>query len=260
MFLETLCERNINTIFCDLKIIKLSAIDSTNSYLKELSKGYAVEDGLVVVAARQTHGRGQMGSQWLSQASKSLTFSMFKRFEDLPARDAEKVLFAVSLATKETLERLNIPGLSIKWPNDILSYNKKIGGILIENQLQGSNIVGSIIGLGLNVNNEDLSELPQASSLYLSTGKTYDLDTILRDLAKEMQLQLQLIATTPLETFQKKYEDSMFRRGKVSVFEDAFRNRFNGIILGVSSQGKLKISLEDDSVKEFGLKEIKLLF
>ncbi|WP_034261381.1 biotin--[acetyl-CoA-carboxylase] ligase [Altibacter lentus] len=243
-----------------MKIIKLSAIDSTNSYLKELSKDHAVEDGLVVVATRQTHGRGQMGSQWLSQPSKSLTFSMFKRLDGLPAKESATLLFAVSLAIKVALERFEIPTLSIKWPNDIMSYDKKIGGILIENQVQGSNIAGSIIGVGLNVNNEALSELPQASSLHLITGKRYDLDTVLTAVAAEIQLQLQQVATSPSEKIQEAYETNMFRKGKVSVFEDAFSNRFNGIIVGVTAQGKLKISMEDDLVQEFGLKEIKLLF
>ncbi|MCW9037927.1 hypothetical protein [Altibacter sp.] len=126
--------------------------------------------------------------------------------------------------------------------------------------MKGSNIAGSIIGVGLNVNNEALSELPQASSLHLITGKRYDLDTVLTAVAAEIQLQLQQVATSPSEKIQEAYETYMFRKGKVSVFEDAFSNRFNGIIVGVTAQGKLKISMENDLVQEFGLKEIKLLF
>lgn len=83
-----------------MKIIKLNAIDSTNTYLKNLSKNVRLDDGTVVLAGHQTHGRGQMGANWQAKAGQSLTFSVFKRFKDLNIQEQSMITFAVSLGIK----------------------------------------------------------------------------------------------------------------------------------------------------------------
>ncbi|TFG78733.1 MAG: biotin--[acetyl-CoA-carboxylase] ligase, partial [Flavobacteriales bacterium] len=148
-----------------MRIVKLNAIDSTNCYLKGLMQTEALEDFTVVVANQQNSGRGQMGSKWTSEPGKNLIMSVLKIFNDLPAEQQFSLNVCVSLAVFDTLKSLEIPKLSIKWPNDILSGNLKIGGILIENSLLGTQIRSAIIGLGLNVNQTDFVDLPNASSL-----------------------------------------------------------------------------------------------
>ena len=135
-----------------MNIIKLNAIGSTNTYLKNLCKNTGVSDCTLVVANEQTQGRGQMGASWQSRQGQSLTFSMLKRFNRLHISDNAAIAFGVSIAVKSVLEKLKVPAVSIKWPNDIMSYGQKLCGILIENQLEGNHVVSSIIGVGLNVN------------------------------------------------------------------------------------------------------------
>ncbi|MFT4669479.1 MAG: BirA family biotin operon repressor/biotin-[acetyl-CoA-carboxylase] ligase [Flavobacteriaceae bacterium] len=243
-----------------LKIIKLNAIDSTNSYLKDLCKNTTVSDCTLVVANVQTQGRGQMGARWQSKQGQSLTFSMLKRFNDLHISDQSSITFGVSIAIKKVLEKLRVPAISVKWPNDIMSYGEKLCGILIENQLEGSYVVSTIIGIGLNVNESQFSELPQATSMRLATGNVFERNEVLELMWEEIQKQLEPLQSGNTLKLKSAYEASLFRRNKVSTFEDPTGFKFNGIILGVAKSGELLVEKEDESVQNFELKQIKLLF
>ena len=106
-----------------MNIIKLNAIDSTNSYLVNLSKTSVLDDFTVVLTNHQTKGRGQQGAVWQSAANKSLSFSVFKAFDNLSITKVSSLAFAVSLGLVKTLEKYQIPDVSIKWPNDIMSQS-----------------------------------------------------------------------------------------------------------------------------------------
>jgi len=243
-----------------LNLIKLNAIASTNTHLKELGVATAIEDRTIVWALSQTEGRGQMGSKWVSKVGESLTFSMLRRFENLSVNSQIYINLGISLGVVRALEKLNIPRLQIKWPNDILSDSKKICGILIENQISAGFINTSIIGIGLNVNESHFTNLHQAGSLYLATGKKFDLECVLRLIAEHIMKQLDRVDAAAFKQLKTDYEDALFRKDKVSVFEDDSGYRFNGIIKGVSKSGNLIIELENALLQEFSLKEIKLLF
>ncbi|MDC8000727.1 biotin--[acetyl-CoA-carboxylase] ligase [Aequorivita todarodis] len=243
-----------------MNLIKLNATDSTNTYLKQLAKETRLPDGTVVVAENQLSGRGQMGNAWLSREGQSLTFSIFKEFKGLPVEHQFLVSMAVSLAILQATDRLNVPNISIKWPNDILSANKKIGGILIENVLEGSTVKYSIIGIGLNVNEADFSNLPQASSMKLETGKTFPLEEVLDTILKNVFKNLKNLPAADFSEMKRNYENNLFRKEKVSVFETPERFRFNGIIKGVSDIGELLVETENDPLQKFQMKEVKLIY
>lgn len=243
-----------------MKIIKISAIGSTNDYLKKLSKTSTLDDETVVQTLHQTHGKGQMGASWQFEIGKSLAFSIFKKAEGLPISHQYLVNFAVSLGVKNGLEAMGIPKIFIKWPNDILADGKKVCGILVENQFQQSETLHSIIGIGINVNNTSFSKYPQASSLILNTGILYSLDEVFEKVSKAVLAELEHIQETNFEAYKTKYEANLFRKGVISTFENLERKKFNGIIEGVSNNGMLLVKLSDDSIKEFRLKDIKLLY
>ena len=243
-----------------MRIIKLSAIDSTNSYLKELAKETVLQDETVVLANRQFSGRGQMGSGWLSREGQSLTFSMFKEFQTMQISHQFLISMAVSLAIANTLKSMGIPKIAIKWPNDILSANWKIGGILIENVLEGSFVKYSIIGIGLNVNEIDFPNLPQASSLKLVTGKTFQLEEVFHKTLKKVFNNLENLSTKDFSKMRQLYENSLFRKDMVSVFETPNGLRINGITKGVSDSGELLVETENDLLQKFQLKEVKLIY
>ncbi|WP_111685461.1 biotin--[acetyl-CoA-carboxylase] ligase [Winogradskyella tangerina] len=241
-------------------IIKLDAIDSTNTYLKEMAAVTLPEDYTVVVAEQQLAGRGQMGTQWDSEKGKNLTVSVFKKFEVFRIEDQFYISMAVSLAIHKTLKAFKIPKLSIKWPNDILSANQKICGILIENVIKNNQFKGSVIGFGLNVNQKFFDGLPKASSLSILTGIIYDKDEVLSKILKNLQYYFDLLESKAFERIKSQYEALLFRKDKPSTFQYEDGEKISGIIKGISESGKLILWLEDDILKTFDLKEITLLY
>lgn len=243
-----------------LNIIKLNATDSTNTYLKELVNKTYLEDQTVILAKDQQKGRGQMGNGWVSRKGQSLTFSVFKRFEDLLAEKQFAISIAVSLALAESFRSLGLPKVKIKWPNDILSGNKKIAGILIENLLEGSYIKHSIIGIGINVNEVNFPDLPQASSLKLESGINLELEAVFKTTLKIILDNLNHVSTHNFTEWQKNYENNMFRKDSISVFENSQGIRFNGRITGISEIGELVVETENASHNKYQLKELKLIY
>ena len=243
-----------------MPIIKLDAIDSTNSYLKKLMYEEPLEDYTVVVAKHQTNGRGQMGTIWDSENNKNLVFSVLKDMSSLNSVPPFFISIVTSLAIVKSLQKFFIPRLNIKWPNDILSDNKKICGILIENTIKWSQLSNSIIGVGLNVNQTDFVNLPKASSLKLITGKTFDLDELLQEIMENLQASFEILKQNKLDLLKSQYEEVLFRKDKPSTFKDSEGVMFSGIIRSISVTGSLCVLLEDDIIREFDLKEITLLY
>ena len=219
-----------------------------------------IEDETVISTQEQTAGRGQQGALWQSQKGKSLAFSVFKRFSGLEISQQFMLSMAVSLAVQRALNTLGVPGVTVKWPNDILSYNTKICGILIENTVEGSQIASSIIGAGINVNETEFDNLPRAASLRMCTGISYDLDEVLQKVVGEILLELNKISSSSISEVKQRYEALLFKKDVVAVFEDSFGKRFNGCILGVSDMGQLIVQTEDESQHLYSLKEITMLY
>ncbi|AXG70073.1 bifunctional ligase/repressor BirA [Kordia sp. SMS9] len=243
-----------------MKIIKLDAIDSTNRYLRQLHSQEKLIDFTIVTAAVQTAGKGQMGTKWNSEKGKNLTFSVFKQISCLEIVEQFYISMATSLAIYKALKHFQIPKLAIKWPNDILSENQKICGILIENVIQNSKMTAAIIGIGLNVNQTNFDVKLNASSLKKSTGIHFDLDEVLFHIAAELKKYATLITEHSFTELKTEYESLLFRKDKPSTFQDTNGNLFMGFIKGVAEDGKLNVLLEDEIVTAFDLKEIKLMY
>ena len=219
-----------------------------------------IADDTIVVANYQTQGRGQMGTSWVSTDSKNLMFSVFKEVSFLPAEQSFYISIATSLAIIKALEQFLIPKLRVKWPNDILSENKKICGVLIENVIKQSHLKATIIGIGLNVNQTDFNNLPKASSLHLLTGKVFDLDEVLRVILENLTFYFNLLKEEKYQELKDTYESLLFRKDKPSTFKNAEGSLFSGFIKSISNSGNLQVLLEDDVLKEFDLKEVSLLY
>lgn len=242
-----------------MQLIKLSATDSTNSYLRRLSVRESVPDFTVVQAVHQTAGRGQPGTQWVAEEGKNLTFSILKRFESFPARNHFLLNMGVSLSVFRLLESLGIPELSLKWPNDIMSGSKKVCGILVENQLQGADLSSSIIGIGLNVNQTGFGELPGATSLRNISGKAYDLNEVLLTFISLIQKTFEVMSPNSFDRFLEQYQQNLYLKDQPVPFGLPDGTRFIGTIHGTDADGRLKVSLENGEFRVFGFKEIRYL-
>ena len=241
-------------------IIKLDAIDSTNSYLKDISLKTIPKDFTVVIAESQTNGRGQMGTQWQTESSKNLTFSVFKDVSFLKVSEQFFISMVTALAVSKALQELHAPKIKIKWPNDILSENYKIAGILIENIIKSDTLLGSVIGIGLNVNQKFFDNLPHASSLHLITGILYSKEEVFHHILKHLKLYFEQLESGDFENLKAEYESQLFRIKKPSTFKTSTNQKFSGFIEGVRDDGKLKLRLEDDILNTYDLKEIQLLY
>lgn len=243
-----------------MKLIKLDAIDSTNDFLKGLSVDEKIENFTVVTAESQTKGKGQRGSSWISENGKNLIVSVL--IKDLLA-DYSNVFdlnIVVTLSVVEALNKFKIKDLSVKWPNDIMSGKFKIGGILIENSLKSNGKIVSIVGLGLNVNQTNFEGLPNASSLALVANTEFDKELILVEIIERLKANTQNWNSDKVEHLWQKYKNMLFKMGIPMPFENQSGERFMGIITDVDKNGKLNLMLEDDSVKEFDIKEIRMLY
>jgi BirA family biotin operon repressor/biotin-[acetyl-CoA-carboxylase] ligase len=242
-----------------MKRIKLDAIDSTNDFLKGLSAKQAVDNFTVVTAENQTKGKGQMGSVWISETGKNLIMSVLIRDFAKNSSQIFDINIVVSVSIIQALEEFGIPELSIKWPNDIMSYDKKIGGVLIENSIKSKGSISSIVGLGLNVNQIDFEQLPKASSLAVICNTPFDKEEILLRIVEKLEHNMGSWNENS-GLFRSEYTNKLFKKGIPMPFEDQKQHQFMGIIQGVSSIGKLRILLENDTVSEFNIKEIQMLY
>lgn len=239
-----------------MQIIKLDATDSTNDYLKKMAISHSLPDYTIVTTELQQKGKGQMGSRWTSEKGKNLTFSILKRLENFDVQHQFDITCVVSLAVFRVLEELSVPDVSVKWPNDILSGNQKVCGILIENMLQGSRIQSSILGIGLNVNQTNFEGLGNATSLKLLLEKNLELDIILQGIVNQLKLHFSFSR----ELIRGTYVAQLFRKDQLSKFQDKRDTTFIGHIRGVSQTGLLVIESLEGDFTEYDLKEIKLVY
>ena len=222
-----------------------------------MAQNSTLDNYTIVYTDNQTKGRGQHESKWISEPYKNLTFSLFTRFKDLKITHQKYLNFAVSLAIFDTLNDEKLTNIFIKWPNDIMSANKKICGILIENTYSGSNIKNCIIGIGLNVNQIDFSSLiNKVTSLRIETNKEFDLEYLLKNIASKIEEKITLLNNKDYNLLEENYLKQLYKKNIPTMFKNSKNVLFMGIIKGVSLEGKLQILLEDDTIKEFGIKEI----
>jgi len=227
-----------------MNIIKLNAIDSTNDYLKNLLVNKALDNYTIVTAEFQYKGKGQVGGVWESEASKNLMCSIYISNPTIKLNNQFDINMIVCLAIKRSLNKFNIPQISVKWPNDIMSGSFKLCGILIENIVKNNSIQDIIIGIGMNVNQTEFNNLPNATSIKKISGKYYDTDEILSQIIIDIKFYFSFLQQAGRTELQRIYEDNLYRINKVSMFRLADANLVSGYIKGVNGYGKLKVIME----------------
>ncbi len=240
-----------------MKIIKLDAIDSTNDFLKRMTLNLPLQNGTVVQTDYQFKGRGQTNNTWYSEKDKNLLFSVLYTFDNLKIKNRFYLNKIVSIAVFEVLNTYTST-IKIKWPNDIMASNKKIGGILIENIFNSNKISQTIIGVGINVNQLFFEEVSQATSLKILLDKEFNVDFILLEILDRLNKQIDLVIQEKFSEIDNLYFTNLYRFKKPAMYRDK-NGFFMGKIIHIEQTGMLKMELENESVKYFDLKEIKFL-
>ena len=244
-----------------MHLIKLDAINSTNSYAREMFKQDPLIPATCILAKRQLQGRGQRGTSWISNAGQNLTFSIVYPRVRVSLSRQFLISAVVATAIVKELKKFTVPKLRVKWPNDIMAGNLKIAGILIENIVSEGVLSASVIGIGLNVNQTDFEGLPVAGSMKLATGQNFDPGEVLVKILDSLEAALASVEDAKAEEILKEYKEHLFKYKIPSTFQLPDQTLFMGIIEDVSLTGKLLVRTEEeDHVREFDLKEIKLCY
>ncbi len=223
-------------------LLRFQKLGSTQDHLLDLLKLEEPPEGTVVIAEEQTHGRGQEGNIWESEAGKNLTFSLLLRPHFLRAEHQFSLNRMISLAMIRFLRKTaggELP-FSIKWPNDLYIGNKKAGGILIQHAVQGPYLEYSVIGIGINLNQTDLKAAgPNPTSLALETGNYYSPDDTLEQTMESVSEHYSILQSDPAR-LEQPYLDLLYQRGsrKKYLIRD---EKVEGMISGVDEYGRLLV-------------------
>jgi BirA family biotin operon repressor/biotin-[acetyl-CoA-carboxylase] ligase len=246
-----------NTIFTGKTLVYLPSCHSTNDYAaKLLSEGNPME-GTLVITPNQTAGKGQRGNKWEAETGKNLTFSLIFKPSFLKVGSQFYLNIISSLAVRDTLAQLLESDLKVKWPNDIYLFNNKISGILIQNAIKGDQIGTTIIGIGINVNQEHFSDKKAISMKNHHLGKEFLLEEVLNKVLEKVEMYyLKLRANHFAELYQM-YLGHLYKYNEKHIFK-AGDDLFQGTIVGLDENGRLLI-LSDSGVRAFEFKEVEFL-
>ena len=216
-----------------------------------LNQHYLSEDFLAVYTFNQTKGRGQYGNSWENLPEKNLAYSFALKTKNINVSDT-CFNFYTAILVRDFIANLTKTEVKIKWPNDLILKNKKICGMLFE-----KNKNYFVVGIGINILQENFKNLPKAGSVLSQTGLSFELKAFTESLHQYLfeHLVQKEIPNNILELYQL----HLYRKNEVSVFEKN-EVRQNGIIQNVDETGHIWIDLENEGLQKFFHKEIELLY
>lgn len=253
------------TEFIGKKSKYLLTCSSTNLLALEESLEYPLEEGFAWIAGHQTAGRGQRGNTWTAKPNENLLVSYLLKPTSQLLENQFYLSKAVACGILSGLQEWSrtsngetLP-LHIKWPNDIYLDTQKIGGILIENNIQSGKWAFSIVGLGLNINQLEFEDI-RAISLkkYTKNPFRYEIEEIYEFISKGIEKFYLLFMDNSFELIDLEYHKNLLRFQEWHTYCDENSN-FNGKIIQVNPQGLLLVERENGT-KTYDLKEIIFIF
>ena len=216
-----------------------------------LNQHYLSEDFLAVYTFNQTKGRGQYGNSWENLPEKNLAYSFALKTKNINVSDT-CFNFYTAILVRDFIANLTKTEVKIKWPNDLILKNKKICGMLFE-----KNKNYFVVGIGINILQENFKNLPKAGSVLRQTGLSFELKAFTESL--HQYLFEHLVQKEIPNNILELYHLHLYRKNEVSVFEKNVV-RQNGIIQKVDENGYIWIDLENEGLQKFFHKEIELLY
>ncbi len=238
-------------------IIVLQETTSTNDFIKRNAN--TLQSGTLISAYKQTSGRGQKGNSWESEPGKNVTFSLLIKKPKVDVKEQFFISEAVSLAIVDALEKY-ATGFKIKWPNDIYYGDYKIGGILIEHSLDSEGIDYTVIGVGVNINQQVfISGAPNPASLTRITGDFYDMNVMTDEFGGLVERYCDFDGSREqLAALHKRYLKRLYRNDGMShrfVMPDG--TQFQAVIEAVSPDGTLTLRhTAENSLHHYHFKEV----
>lgn len=240
-------------------LVYLPSCHSTNQIALKLIQNQDSQNGTLVITENQTEGKGQRGNSWESEIGKNITMSIVLETNFIPINSIFDLNRLVSLSILDVLKKLDSQNFKIKWPNDIFYENKKIGGILIENIISANSLSKSVIGIGLNINQEKF-ESPQASSIKnLFGGRHFEIEGIIEEICEKLEFRTESYRNSTANLLNDEYLANLLNYNKLSKYKDKNENFFEGKIVEVNQHGNLILEIDNEKT-HFDLKELTFLF
>ncbi|MBS1495343.1 MAG: biotin--[acetyl-CoA-carboxylase] ligase [Bacteroidetes bacterium] len=230
----------------------LNSVDSTNNYAMRQVHAAMARHGMAWFAQEQTAGKGQRGKIWQTGKGENIALSIVLEPKGLAVTDQFRVSVAVSLGCFDFFNTLCNGNVSIKWPNDIYWNDRKAGGILIENVLQGKNWKYAIAGIGININQEQFDpSIKNPVSLKIITGKSYDTAKLAKQLYQKIMGRINDLINGDFVKMLEQYNQYLYKKNKDLLLK---KNgiEFNTCIKGVNALGKLLTTDIIDNEFDFG--------
>ena len=247
----------VETMFFGRNRIRLVGVDSTNNYAAELLRQYDITEGTLITANYQTAGRGQRANSWQSEPDKNVlcTYVLKPKFMSTNRQFTLNKLIALCVL-KCIRSFCPNSNLRIKWPNDIYLDACKLSGILVESTVSGSQIVSSLAGIGINVNQMEMHvEGRKVTSMAAVLKHELVLEEVLNCLSAQLEAGYLLFRSGNDRQIDAEYDAALFKLNETCIFQSATgTNVF--VLRGVSKDGLLMVDDEAGNRKHFQHGEI----
>lgn len=235
----------MKTNFVGVPTIRLKTVDSTNKYAANFLSVSEWSEGTVILSEHQTQGRGRNNKNWNSTPGENLLISLLLKPNFIIPYEAFQLSMAMALAVTSTVSSFGIGNVSVKWPNDVFIGDKKVAGILIENQVRGQILQSSIVGIGLNINQiEGLDS--RGTSMNKILGQHLDIEEVFGNLCLEAEKHY-LLLRSDSERILQMYNDCLFAKGIPRSY--LFSELKNAVLKGVERNGLAHFSSIDGELR-----------
>lgn len=243
-----------NTLFLGKDIHFLPDCHSTNDMALQALRQKEAGEGSIFITNHQTRGKGQRGNSWETKPGENLTFSVVLQPKFLDLSEQFLLNIAISNAIRRCLQEY-VPGLLVKWPNDLVVPGfGKIGGILIENLVGSSGWDYAVVGIGININQNQFAS-PKATSLSLITGNTYPLEELFKLIIVHLEQAYIALKKGKNAVLTREYLQHLHLIDEWAVFKVG-EEKLEGKIIGLTDSGNLLLELPTGRQQSFGIKEL----
>lgn len=252
-------KKRLNTTWLGHDVIYVEQLESTNSYLRSLNSD-KISHGTLCITDHQTRGRGQYERNWISEPGANLTFTLVVKPK--MAERLHVLTLACALAATEQVETLvNVPSY-IKWPNDVYSDGKKLGGLLTETVFSGNNLDRVLIGIGLNINQKSFKaplNKTATSFMQLSKGASFERELVLAHLLQKIEYNYDRWNRLKIDLL-KSINQRMLGYGqwvKLIVNDEPWDDKCK--FLGINEKGQLVVLTARDEIETFSYEQIRII-
>lgn len=234
------------TVWIGQKMECFDVIGSTNTTAMQMAEEGAPH-GTLVVADRQDSGKGRRGRSWVMPAGIAIAMSIILKPEELLPGNAPMLTLVSALAVAGAIREQTGLKAAIKWPNDIVIDGKKVCGILTEMSTQIDYINHIVVGIGINVHNEQFPEelIDRATSLYLASGKHFSRAALVEAVCESFEHYYEIfMRTQDLSGLQAEYDSWMVNKDRQVCILDP-RGEYEGKALGITEHGELLVETPD---------------